>query len=262
MKKAILLTSAALLLAACGDSTSSSGDDLGSKMISASAVHIDETNKTIDMTLPMCKYIGGEAVFSETASGPMPYTISNGTLNIEDEFVAKGSNQSIIGTWEPDLGNSSLAEMGFKTYLDIGPNNFDMLINADEVCMAEIIVASKPEDDDMIIKSKSCNKIVVASQSMPALEMTVTSKFEFPNISVSMSMLSYSCDMTMSFGQATKNNCTVENLRNGNFDESGMFFVSQSTSKDCEMFGFGEEAAFAKKAARKLSQKIRSFPRS
>lgn len=74
MKKAILLTSAALLLAACGDSTSSSGDDLGSKMISASAVHIDETNKTIDMTLPICKYIGGEAVFSETASGPMPYT--------------------------------------------------------------------------------------------------------------------------------------------------------------------------------------------
>lgn len=189
MKKIILLASVALLLAACGDSTSSSGDDLGSKMISASAVHIDETNKTIDMTLPMCKYIGGEAVFSETASGPMPYTISNGTLNIEDEFVAKGSNQSIIGTWEPDLGNSSLAEMGFKTYLDIGPNNFDMLINADEVCMAEIIVASKPEDDDMIIKSKSCNKIVVASQSMPALEMTVTSKFDFPNISVSMSML-------------------------------------------------------------------------
>lgn len=256
MKKVILLTSAALLLAACGDSTSSSGDDLGSKMISASAVHIDETNKTIDMTLPICKYIGGEAVFSETASGPMPYTISNGTLNIEDEFVAKGSNQSIIGMWEPDLGNSSLAEMGFKTYLDIGPNNFDMLINADEVCMAEIIVASKPEDDDMIIKSKSCNKIVVASQSMPALEMTVTSKFEFPNISVSMSMLSYSCDMTMSFGQATKNNCTVENLRNGNFDESGMFFVSQSTSKDCEMFGFGEEATFAKKAARKFSKKI------
>lgn len=256
MKKIILLASVALLLAACGDSTSSSGDDLGSKMISASAVHIDETNKTIDMTLPICKYIGGEAVFSETASGPMPYTISNGTLNIEDEFVAKGSNQSIIGTWEPDLGNSSLAEMGFKTYLDIGPNNFDMLINADEVCMAEIIVASKPEDDDMIIKSKSCNKIVVASQSMPALEMTVTSKFEFPNISVSMSMLSYSCDMTMSFGQATKNNCTVENLRNGNFDESGMFFVSQSTSKDCEMFGFGEEAAFAKKAARKFSKKI------
>lgn len=259
MKKIIALASAALIFSACDDSTSATGGvNLGTKFLSAQKVTVDEANQTIDMSLPICEYVNGKAVLETIASGPSPYTITDGRLIIDDSaFPAKGTNKSIIGVWDMDpdemMGDEDMdfQQIGFKMYLDIGKNNFDIYVNSDNVCMAKMfadIMADDPDAEDMNIISQECNKIVIGAEGQ---KMTIETNPTFPNISMKMSIAGITCEMNIIIEQASEQNCTTENVKNGNFATNGMFFQSQETSKGCALFGMEKATRLAKKVMTK-----------
>lgn len=261
-KKIIALASAALIFSACEDSTSASSVNLGTKFLSARNVTVDETNQTIDMALPLCKSNSGKAVLSEIASGPSPYTISNGKLNIANSsFEVSGNNSSIIGVWNVDInkmmgsssGSFDFEDMGFKMYLDIGKKNFDVYVNSDNACMAKVFadeMLGDPDAEEMNMKivSQECNKIVI---SMEGQKVTITTEPKFPNITMSISIFSFTCDMKVGIEQASEKNCTDENISNGNFDENGMYLQTLEYSEGCNIFGMEKATRLAKKVMTK-----------
>lgn len=261
MKKFIVLASAALIFSACDeDSTSASGVNLGTKFLSAKNVTVDEANQTIDITLPQCVRQNGKAVLQETASGPSPYTIEGGRLIIEDNaFPAKGNNKSIIGVWELDanemLGEDSemdFSQIGFKAYLDIGKHNFDMYVNSDNVCMAKLFadaMVGDPDAEDMTIISQECNKIVISSEG---IKMTIATEPNFPNVSISLSVMNFTCEMKVTMEQANANNCTDDNLLDGNFAGEGLLYQKEESSSGCALMGLSKANRLAKKVVKRL----------
>lgn len=265
MKKLIALAGAALVFSACEDTTSATSSNLGNKFMSARNVTIDEANQTIDMALPLCAKNLGKAVLTTTASGPTPYTISNGKLMIDDDsdFQATGNNPSIIGVWNMDtadmLGDDEsgidFAEAGYKMYLDIDKNKFDIYINSENVCLAKLYANAMLEDTDMqeagvTIKSQQCNKMVLSANGV---DMTFKTDPTFPNLGITISVRDITCKTKIHIEQVSEKTCTTENIDNERIADSGMFLQYVESSDDCVLFGMKKATSAAQRMLRKMN---------